>query len=526
MRFKSFISVVLPAALSLSLPLSTYAAPGDLDPSFGTDGKVITTVGSRAVGSRADEIHTLAIQADGKIVVGGHGTSLLMCPGCGGNTFLLARYNSDGTLDTGFGDNGTTGAFVAGDAHITAIAVQADQKIVAAGVEMPSPGAPSGATGFALVRFNSNGSIDESFGTQGTVITDISPGDYAVLLAVRIQSDGKIVAAGSAMTSDNLDDFAVIRYNIDGSLDTAFGNGGIVLVDFNGSTDIANDLSIQSDGKIVLAGTTLDSSIYGQDFALVRLNTDGSLDTSFGTNGKVTTDLAGRDDVANSLVIQEDGKIVVGGSAIATIPCPPGLACAVLAASDFALVRYNNDGSLDTTFGTNGKVITDFDSTNNTAVGVSTQSNGKIVVAGNTNGQGALARYNTNGSLDSSFGDGGKLETSYGTGSIYDGGGVAIQADGKIVTAGGHIVDTCPQCVGPGLLGPLTFALARYLGDPVGSNTNDSGGVFGCGATLSNPSKGGMNQGLDLLAEMGLLYLWVTFRKMRHERRKSAHLFS
>ena len=255
-----------------------------------------------------------------------------------------------------------------------ALAIQSDGKIVAAGKSS------NGSThDFALVRYNTNGSLDTSFGTGGIVTTlvGISGGAYALGL----QSDGKIVAAGSSSNGSNYD-FALVRYNADGSLDTSFGTGGIVTTTVGSSDDYASTLGIQSDGKIVAAGYSYNGSNY--DFALVRYNTNGSFDTSFGTGGIVTTPVGSSDDYARTLGIQSDGKIVAAGYSSNG------------STYDFALVRYNTNGSLDTTFGTGGIVTTPVGSSG-IAYALGLQSDGKIVAAGySSNGSTydfALVRY-------------------------------------------------------------------------------------------------------------------------------------
>ena len=243
---------------------------------------------------------------------------------------------------------------------------------------------------------------------------------------VAIQSDGKIVAAG-----DSNFDFAVVRYNTDGSLDTSFGAGGKVTTALGSSFDYGYSLALQPDGKIVVCGQI------GGDFGLVRYNTDGSLDTSFDGDGKVITALGPAEDSGQSVAIQPDGKIVAAGRSSNGINF------------DFAVVRYNPDGSLDTSFNGDGKVTTAVGPSDDHAWGVALQSDGKIVVCGETRGNFALVRYNADGSLDTSFGEDGKTTTDIG--STNDLGlAVAIQSDGKIVVAG---------------KGGGGFAVARYIGD-------------------------------------------------------------
>jgi uncharacterized delta-60 repeat protein len=293
-------------------------------------------------------------------------------------------YAAAGDLDTTFGTGGKVITdFPETDDEAFAVAIQPDGKIVVAG-----PTVVDGAVDFGLARYKLDGSLDVSFGTGGKVTTDFS-GSQSIATAVAIQRDGKIVVAGLT-DAGGVPDFALARYNPDGSLDPTFGTGGQVTTDFSGGNDQAFGVAIQSDGKIVVAGVATI------DFALVRYNPDGSLDTRFGTGGKVTTDFSGDSDHAHGVAIQPDGKIVVAGTA--------GFA-------EFALARYNTDGTLDTGFRTDGKLTTDFSGGIEQAHGVAIQPDGKIVVVGVAGEDFALARYNGDGTLDTSFSSDGKVIT-------------------------------------------------------------------------------------------------------------------
>ena len=253
-------------------------------------------------------------------------------------SLVLARYNSNGSLDTSFGIGGSV---VTGLLRGSDVVIQPDGKIVVAG---DSPG-PQMNGDFAVARFNSDGSLDTSFGIGGVATADVSAeGDQA--FAVALQSNGKIVAAGRAFNFNNgtFVDFALARFNGDGSLDAGFGNGGKVTTHFGfRDNEQALDVAIQPDGKIIAAGTVVATF---SDFALARYNIDGSLDAGFGNGGKVTTDFFIDDDVANGLALQSDGRIVAAGFA----------ANPSTFSFDFALARFNGDGSLDAGFGSGGKV--------------------------------------------------------------------------------------------------------------------------------------------------------------------------
>ncbi len=412
-----------------ALPVA-QAADGDLDPTFGSGGKVTTDFNG------TDVANALAIQSDSKIVAGGYASDA-----DGNSAFALARYTTAGTLDGSFGSGGkvTTG-FDGKDAAL-ALGIQSDGKIVAAGNTYTGTNDHSD---FALARYTITGTLDTTFSGGGKFKTDFN-GQYDSANALSIQSDGKIIAAGTAFDAVGANsDFALARYTITGTLDSSFGAGGKVTTDIFGSYDTAYALAIQSDGKIVVAGHGQHAVGDPSDFALARYTITGTLDTTFGTGGKVTTDFNGKYDLATALAIQSDGKIVVAGYALNS----DGLTY------DLALARYNANGTLDGSFGSGGKVTTDFNGKSDRALALRIQSDGKIVVAGNAlNSAGndsdfALVRYTRSGALDGSFGAGGKVTTDFA--GILDGAfALAIQSDGKIVAAGSG---------GPS----FDFALARY----------------------------------------------------------------
>jgi uncharacterized delta-60 repeat protein len=406
------------AALVIGLASPAAAPPGDLDPTFDGDGKVTTDFDSST-----DQANGVALQADGKIVAAG------LAIVSGNFDFGLARYNTDGSLDITFdGDGKVATDFAGGLDQAIGVAVQPDGKIVTAG-----HATVSGTSDFAIARYNPDGSLDSTFDLDGKVTTDFG-GDADEGYGVAIQADGKIVAAGWGIVSGTLD-FAIARYNPDGSLDTTFDLDGKVTTDFDGSNDEGRAMAIQADGKIVAAGLAIVSGTL--DFGLARYNPDGSLDTTFSGDGKVTTDF-GSNEEGFGVAIQGDGKIVTAGRA------------PVSGTSDFALARYNANGSLDTTLSGDGRLTTDFALGFDLANAVAIQANGKIVAAGLADSDFALARYNTDGSLDTTFNVDGRVTTDF-AGSTDDARAVAIQANGRIVAAGRAFISGNPD-----------FALARY----------------------------------------------------------------
>lgn len=291
------------ATTKIEFALARYNQNGSLDSTFGTGGKVTTSF------FRDDEAFAATIQPDGKIVVAGSSFTETS------RDIALARYNTDGTLDATFGNGGkVTTDFFGNLDEAFGVALQSDGKIVVGGIARRTINGPLRYNdAFGVVRYNTDGSLDSTFGTGGKVATDFfDRNDDAFAMA--IQSNGKIVVAGTAM-QDTYNKFALARYNSDGSLDTTFGNGGKTVTDFGVFTSSQiSDILIRPDGKIIAAGQSFDPATR-LNFALARYNPDGSLDNSFGTAGKTTTDFFGQDDAAIAIAAQPDGKIVAAGYA-------------------------------------------------------------------------------------------------------------------------------------------------------------------------------------------------------------------
>lgn len=423
----------------------THAADSDLDTSFSNDGITTLDIGT------FDECNSVALQADGKIVVVGKATA-------GANTdFTVIRFNADGTLDTTFDIDGYQMTdFAAGDDYGLSVAIQDDGKIVVTGMVFNGADRDIG-----LARYNEDGSLDTTFDTNGFLITDIG-GNHNFAWAVAIQDNGRIVVAGVAVGTQN--DIAVARYLSNGSLDTSFDSDGYVLTDIMAGDDRAYSVAIQDDGKIVVAGRAYNGADY--DFVVARYNSNGSLDTTFASNGYVTTDISGNDDKVFSVTIQDNGKIVVAGRTDN--------------GSDFdvAVARYLSNGSLDTDFDSDGYVQTDIAGLNNEGHSVAIQNDGKILVAGfGYNGSSSdfsLIRYNSDGSLDTNFTSDGYLLTDI---DLHDQGwGLVIQGDGKYV-----LVGDSHDSASTG-----DFAVARYIGDETPPTVS-----------ATTPTDGAANQALD-----------------------------
>jgi uncharacterized delta-60 repeat protein len=277
-----------------------------------------------------------------------------------------------------------------------------------------------------VVRLKSDGTLDNTFGTGGIRTVDFgSSNDQAYSVAV--QADGKILVAGYSDKAGT-NDFAVVRLKSDGTLDNTFGTGGIRTVDFGSSNDQAYSVAVQADGKILVAGSSING--VNSDFAVVRLNSDGTLNNTFGNGGKLTTDIVSRNDRGKSLTVQTDGKILVAGFSDAW------------ANNDFAVVRLNSDGTLDDTFGNGGKLTTNvsYNGLDDTGHSVAVQDDGKILVVGHTTeslfeSHFAVVRYNSDGSLDTTF-DSLKITTLDGNLTfVEDGAPVVLDEDVEVFDA-------------------------------------------------------------------------------------------
>ncbi len=429
---------------SSDFALVRYNSNGSLDNTFSGDGMLTT-----AIESGNDEAHSVAIQGDGKIVAVGFSAS----------DFAAVRYNVDGSLDNTFSGDGMLTTIIGSSSDAYAVAIQGDSKIVAAGASYSNEG------DFAVVRYNNNGTTDNSFASDGKIVTNIGGPDIAATdnsFAVAVKSSNKIVLAGTSSLSgsDSKSDLALVQYNTDGTIDNSFGFQGKVLGEFEGGKFAANAVAIQPDDKIIVGGYFFNTKSY---FALVRYNANGSLDATFDQDGIVTTNISGvGTDICHSIVVQPDGKILAAGF---TQSCLNGCN------TDFALVRYNTNGSLDNTFSGDGMLTTDFSSPTDVINSVALQPDGKIVVVGYTNNGSnndiAIARYNADGTLDNTFSGDGKLTTGFGRNYDDYGQCVKIQADGKII-AGGYSGKT--------LVKDNDFVLVRYNTNGTLDNTFNSVG--------------------------------------------------
>lgn len=384
-----------------------------LDPTFGTNGKVITSFGNQAIPQKT------VIQSDGKAVVVGR-----VLNSSNNGDWAIVRYEANGSLDMSFGNNGIIlkdfgGHYAYHDDFLKGVILQPDGKIVVGGSSTVSS---ENKPRWTLARYDLNGNIDTSFGTNGIVITTIRNG-YSIeyITDLILQPDNKIVAVGVSHTGDT--DVALARYNPDGTLDNTFGGGdGIVTTSIGGSNDRGGYLAIQPDSKIVVLGTF---DVGGHDEVFIaRYNENGDLDSAFGSGGKVI-DRYGFHNGVDGLILDTNGKIMVAGGVVNHD------------AGNTYVARYNSNGSLDGSFG-GGKIIP-FPVGTFGVRSILLQADGKILLGGvlvvNGNYDLGLKQLNPNGTIDTTFGDNGSFSTPIGQANeeIYT---MALQTDGKIVAAG------------------------------------------------------------------------------------------
>jgi uncharacterized delta-60 repeat protein len=307
--------------------------------------------------------------------------------------------------------------------------------MISGSIDLPN----SQDTSFALLRFNSDGSVDPTFGNGGIVATNIGVDDDQAYAIAR-QPDGKIVAAGRRgiqfyPSEQRKGNVALARYNPDGSLDTTFGTGGKVINDFGqGLESYALELIIQPDGKLIIAGES------SYEFLAARYNSNGTLDSTFGNGGSALVNFSSNWDHGRDAVLQADGKIILVGIAEVNSPY-----------DSFAVARVNPDGSLDQSFGDGGKVVM---VNQGDLEAAALQNDGKLIALGTSGAALKLLRFNLNGSLDSTFGNGGTITTMFG-GSAAEGSDLVFQPDGKLLAGGLTSTDI--------YFTNSDFALARYL---------------------------------------------------------------
>jgi uncharacterized delta-60 repeat protein len=403
-------------AITVLVLLATAAmagAAGEFDPSFNGDGRVTTDFGG------TDGAYSVVTDSHGRIVAAGLSATY------GSNAFLkgvVARYLPDGRLDPTFaGDGRLNTGFRRG--VVRAIVDAHDRVLVASAVSDPGH-----RDDFAVKRFLPDGTPDPTFSGDGLARIDVGGADQAETLA--IDSHGRIVVGGWRGAYEFW--LAIVRLNPNGTLDRSFSGDGKVVSDYIHASPFV-PIAIDQRDRIVGAGEAWSGGKLG--FGVARYNADGSFDQSF---GKVVTHFGWSK--ATDVAVDSQGRVLAGGEGFAS-----GAASRV-----FALARYRSDGSLDPSFGGDGKVTTDFGATNEGAEigGIAIDSRGKILAAGHVDYETpAIARYNPNGSLDSAFGTNGRLKTYFGGGAED----VAVDSTDRILTAGAA---------------SKNFAVARLIGYP------------------------------------------------------------
>jgi uncharacterized delta-60 repeat protein len=393
------------------------AAPGDLDPSFSGDGKVERGSNNGWMLEEPD-FSDLTVQATGRIVTAGDSG--------------LVRFNSDGTLDNSF-------PIEVEPPSLGVVTVQDDGRLLAAGHTSHSYAEEK--EDFLVVRDGPNGAPDATFAGDGTATTDYA-GHEDQAKALAVQPDGKVVAAGYSVGLDSGDvssrDFALARYNVDGTLDPTFSGDGMRTTNFGGD-DVAHDVVLEPDGKILVAGESRG------DFALARYGPGGRLDHTFSGDGRLSVRFGDRRGTgARALVLRGSGEIFAAGEG----------------SDAFALVGIDPDGTLDSGFGRNGVVTTPFTARDGRTSGGAASDlaliDHRLLAAGRASGDFALARYRLGGRLDANFSGDGKLRTDFGPFQGDAAAAIALQQDGKVLVGGTSTWYSLDQPYGDG-------AIARYL---------------------------------------------------------------
>jgi uncharacterized delta-60 repeat protein len=420
-----FITLIFLASVS-------NAQPGTLDKSFGNEGKIITNFGLNTF----PKIVKAVIQSDDKIIEVGH-----YYPGNVEDPygFLAVRYTADGVLDYSYGDSGKTVIQLPfeDDIFVSDVAIQKDDKILLAGYGKYDYFDP--VSSGIITRLKTDGSVDSSFGINGTIQTTINKtGSYG---SIAVQTDGKIVVSGGANNTEFIN-----RFLPDGKLDNSFGENGYT---YTSSYNAFFTSGIQTDGKIVMGGYNYQGGIAFRKFCLQRYLPDGTLDKSFGDNGTVLT-AYGNDGLIHDLAFQSDGKIVVTGETTIFAGNFP---------TYFATARYNQDGSLDNTFGTKGMTTTTFESSFSISQTIAINKDNSMIIGGpqgDNYSNFTMVKLTANGGVDSTFGANGIVITDFGYYSSLA--SLLLQTTGKIVAAGtGYpATESLSNCL-----------LARYNNDDV-----------------------------------------------------------
>ena len=434
-KLKFHIAIFMTTTIHLA-----FSQSGALDPTFGNNGIVITDFNNGSV----DGLYALEVQPDQKILAMGY-------KGSGINSWLVCRYNTDGTLDTGFGVNGFFNVVLPEIVVCWASALQADGKIIMAGTTSHFIDTlKSEDEDFILIRLNQDGKLDSTFGASGIVVKDIG-GLIERAYEVLIQSDGKILVTGNGWNDQIVGPLnGIVRFETNGQLDTTFGNQGIKVLY---EPFIVHTMVLQPNGKILIGGTNLGPL---GDFEIRRFESDGTVDNTFGDGGKVHTNLSGQSDYLDGISVEPDGRIFVSGGANLTG-----------STTDLAFARYNIDGSLDASYGNNGFEIIPL-TPKSQLTDIAKQPDGKYILCGSSNHLDGvthffLVRINHNGGLDESFGDHGVVITDLHR-DDESARSLVIQSNNNIVVGGTSYSPESKE----------DFTLARYIVDDVVSTKDQN----------------------------------------------------
>ena len=426
---RRYARVWVTAAVIATASVFVTATPGMLDPTFNATG-IVRSIRGFATSVVIDHL--------GRIIVAG---------GSEYPNFLIARYNTNGaSLDLTFGDAGVVVSQIAGIYRIDDVAVDAVGRILVIG----STDAEGGDNDFAIARFNTNGALDVTFNGTGYTIVGFDGQDYPS--SILIDAVGRIVVAGSSLNGclfcDYNSDFAMLRLLPNGDLDPSFDGDGKLLTRF-GDWEEIHGIAIDTLGRIVAVGA-IDSANSGartrQRVAMARYLEDGSLDTTFDSDGKASSTFGGGWNAATSIAIDSRGGILIGGFRADFRHIEPPFALSYNATADFVLARYQDDGSADPSFGDGGMAVTDFAGWDDFANAVTIDAAGRILLAGSsytatTNDDFAVARYSNNGVLDPHFGASGLTRTAFpdldGARSVDWASGIVLDSEGRILLAGG-----------------------------------------------------------------------------------------
>lgn len=454
----SIIVVGYVVGSSVDIAVTRLNPDGSVDPTF-NGGLGVAVL---PLGNGTEEAVSVVRQPDGKLLLGGYS-------GSGDYDFIVVRLNADGSPDTAFGTQSVATVAMGSDYDLgRSIALQPDGRILITGLAAGTGGFQAG-----VVRLNVDGSLDTTFnGTGKLLVPGSSP--MAPHTGVAVQADGKVVMAWTTWNGTD-PDFAVMRFNADGSADTSFSGDGLADIVAPGAEALFAGLAVQQDGKILLAGSTQTGM--EKHLTVLRLNADGTLDTAFNGTGQVVIPVGTGSSLVYAMALQPDGKILVAGGAVGS-------------AVDYAVVRLNTDGSLDTSFNQTGKVLVPVRTGNDAAYALSVQPDGKILLLGDGPGNTGMAvvRLNADGSVDTTF-DSQAADTLGGSVS-YTEGAAAITLDSSVA-----IYDV--ELAGIDNYAGASLTLARHGGADADDQFSGIGGLSfsGSNAIVSGVTIGTVSNG-------------------------------